>query len=367
MITLCTVFITIFDFGLPIYLQRETAVSKSRASELFSKVFTLSLFTFVIYMSIVLTLSKLIYGSIPTGLVIIIAITMFGSLLLNIACRTLSGLNDFKSQFHSLWISRVFILLYFIAGIYYLRFDIKYLMAAMLIGFMLNLVLLFGFMSKLGVSYTLNRFSLKDSITILKISVPLGLAVLFNFMYDKIDVLIISKTRDFSDVAYYNVAYGLFKAAMLSYSFLLAAAFTKVSSLSRNKRAVNLFFKKYFGLIGIIAFVFAVLLFVFSGPLVTIIYTAKFTPSIASLKILAFALVGNSLNNLTGVILNGIGLFKVVMYITLFGLVINIALNIAFIPLYGIIAAAAVTVVTEYFIFFFEYYYIRKILSLKSA
>jgi O-antigen/teichoic acid export membrane protein len=59
------------------------------------------------------------------------------------------------------------------------------------------------------------------------------------------------------------------------------------------------------------------------------------------------------------------GYFKVVMYITLYGFIINIVLNLFFIPLYGIKAASVVSVVTEYFIFFMQYYYLKKILKVE--
>lgn len=365
--TLTTVFITIFDLGLPIFLQRETAEFNPRATEIFSKVFTISLLVFVIYFAFVIGFTLLFYKNISVYLAAIIAFIMFESSLVNICSRSLSGITDFISQYKALWISRLYIVLFFFAGIYYFNFDIYSLMFVILIGFFLNLVLLFRYLYKNNINYSPGHFSLLETKAILKFSIPLGLAVLFNFMYDKIDVLLISKLRDFSDVAYYNVGYGLFKASMMSYSFILAAGFTRVSSISRNKRAVMLFFKKYFIVVLIISAGTACILFGISGWAVKLIYTSKFYSSIIVVQILSAAVVGNALNNLTGIILNGIGLFKAVMYITLFGLIINVMLNIVFIPVYGILAASVITVITEYFIFFFELYYVLKVLNLKKA
>lgn len=365
--TLATVFVTIFDFGLSLFLQRETAFNVYRAGELFSKVFTISLILFVVYLPALFGFASVFYPDIPAGLIIIVAVAMYESSFISICNKSLSGINNFKSQYNALWVSRLYILLFFIAGLFFLHFDLDSLVAIMLIGFFLNLVLLFRFLNKNDIHYTLRHFSFIEAKAILKLSIPLGLAVLFNFMYDKIDVLLISKLKDFSEVAYYNVGYGVFKSAMMSYSFMLAVGFTRVSKLSRNKRAVRLFFEKYFTVVLSISGTVSILLYFSSNWLIKFIYSVKFIPSIPVLQILSAGLIGAALNNLTGIILNGIGLFKAVMYITLFGLIVNIILNLAFIPTYGVLAAATVTVFTEYFIFFFELYYILKILKIKTT
>lgn len=363
--TLASVLVTIFDFGLPVFLQREIAVFNSRATELFSKVFTIGMLLLPVYFLLLYALSWLLYPNLQFSLVVIIGVTLYESSLINICNKSLSGLNDFKNQFSALWISRLYAVIFFIAALYFLHFTLDSLMAIVLIGFFLNLVLLFQYIYKNNINFSFSHFNFLEAKGILKISIPLGMAIVFNFMYDKIDVLLLSKLKDFSEAAYYNIAYGLFKSAMLSFSFLLAMGFTRVAAISRNKRAVLLFFKKYFFIIFIISIATGIIMFGLSGYIIKWVYTEKFNPSIPVLQILSVALVGNALNNLTGIILNGIGLFKAVMYITLFGLIVNICLNLLFIPHYGAMAAGVITVVTEYFIFFFEIYYVLKILKAK--
>jgi O-antigen/teichoic acid export membrane protein len=365
--TLSAVLGAIFDFGLPLFLQRETSLFVSRATELFSKAFTTALIIMPLYFAVIITSGWILYPTISIWLVLIVSGAIYVSVLVNICNKSLSALNDFRSQFTALWISRLYILIFFAAGMFYLYFDINSLMAVMLIGFFLNLLLLFWYLHKKNVEFTLSHFNFLEMKGILKLSAPLGLAVVFNFMYDKIDIILLSKMKDFSEAGYYNAAYGIYKSLMLSYSFILAAGFTRISKLSRSKRAADIFFRKYFLLILIIAAVTAVATFFLAGSAIRIIYTNKFQPSVPVLQILSVALIGNAMNNLTGIILNGIGLFKAVMYITLFGLIVNIALNFAFIPVYGAHAAAYVTVITEYFIFFFELYYVIRVLKAKAV
>ena len=104
----------------------------------------------------------------------------------------------------------------------------------------------------------------------------------------------------------------------------------------------------------------SIILFFGSDLIIRILYTGKFAEAAPVLKILSFALIGLALNNLTGIILNGLGFFRKNMNVTLLGLIINVILNLIFIPMYGIAAAAIITVITEYFILSGDYFYIRK-------
>src|SRR5437762_5597847 len=102
--TVATVFVTIFDLGLPIFLQKETSEFLSRATELFSKVFTISLLMFIIYFGFIIGFTQLFYKNISICLSLIIGFIMYESSLVNICCRSLAGINDFISQYKALWI-----------------------------------------------------------------------------------------------------------------------------------------------------------------------------------------------------------------------------------------------------------------------
>lgn len=365
--TLSTVFVAIFDLGLPLYLQRELSLSRIAGSELFSKLFFLNLLMFAVYFGFLYLAYAILYPQIPFLLFVIIALIMFESSLLNLCNKALAGINDFKSQFTAMWLARLYVLALVIVGIRFFSFDLASVISVLLAGFFLQLINLLWILDKRGIALSFHFLNPVQNISIIKISLPLGIAVIFNFLYDKIDVLIISKLLDFSQAAFYNVGYGIFKASALAFSFILVTGFTRVSSFSLNKNAVRLFFIKYLKLILIICIPMAAAVFFLSGLIINTFYTNKFSDSIIILKLLSPAIIAMGCNNLTGIVLNGIGLFKVVMYITLFGLIINIILNFAFIPVYGIKAAAVITCVTEYFILFLELYYLAKVLNIRIS
>ena len=362
LLTLMAVIIAVFDLGLPIFLQREISMDPLLAAEILSKVLATGLILFVFYLITGFALLELLYPGIPLMLFIITAVMMYSSSLVTLCNKALSGLNDFKSQFSAFLVPRILIIGSFAAGIYILHASLNRLMLVFALGVMLNLLLVLRSLKKANIRFSIKHFSFQSSFAVIKLSIPLGLAVVFNFLYDKIDVLLISKLADFSQAAFYNVGYGLFKSSSLAFSFLLVPALTQVASIREVKEEIAEFFSEYFFIISIICAIGTVIVYVLSGPLVTVLYSEKFASSVPVLRVLALGIPAMGLNNLAGVTLNGMGYFKVVMYITLYALVFNAVLNIAFIPVYGIMAPSVLTVLTEYFILITELYYLRKIL-----
>jgi O-antigen/teichoic acid export membrane protein len=357
--TLANVFITLLNFGLPIYLQREAAFAKENINGLFSRIITINIFVLAVYLLFTFSYYRLFYFSLSYKLFIVTVIPVYLYSNINILNSVLSGLGKYRIQFFSFLNSRVITIVSFILAAFLFKLSLPYLLVIYSLGFLYQIFLLLNKIKKENISISLN-YNLTELLAVLKLSYPLGMAVIFNYVYDKIDILMISKMTDYSQVGFYNIGYGIYKASSIAFSFLLVSGLTRVSYLSRRKEAVKLFFRKYaFGFL-FIGIVINVLLFLFSDLLVKIVYTEKFMPSALILKIVSFAVIGLALNNLTGVILNGLGLYRENMYVTFTGLVINVILNFIFIPVYGIIAAALISIITEYFIFLGDYFFIKQ-------
>lgn len=356
------VFISLLDFGLAVYLQREIAANKSDRTLVFSNIFAINLFAFVLYILLLFAIYYVLYPGTSIRIFTLISVSLYFGLLTETCNKVLSGLKIFKEQFTAFTLARIIILIIFIAGIYIFKINIVFLFLAYFSGMVFNWIYVFLILAKNNIKLNISAIRKSVIINILKQVSPLGLAVVFTFLYNKIDVIIISNLLDYSQVAFYSAAYGVYKSSSLAFTFLLAGGFTRVSEIAGNKTEIRHFFKQYMLLITIICVLVSILLFFFSEVLVKFLYTLKFLPSASILKILSFAVIAIGLNNLTGIILNGIGVFKVVMYITLFALFLNIILNFAFIPIYGIESAAVVTVVTEFFIFLFELYFLTRII-----
>jgi len=362
LITLSAVFISIFDLGLPIYIQREMAVNKNGGSEIFSRIFLTGTLMIILYFAAGSAAVSLIYSEIPYKLFALTALFMYSSFLVTLAGKALAGMDKYREQFTAYFIAHLITAGFFIAGLYYFYFTLSMLLSILLAGTGLNILLLIFYLYKSGISITFRNYTFDSVKKILSVSVILGLAVVFNFLYDKIDILIISKLRSFDETAYYNAAYGLFKSSSILFSFMLVSGFTQVAGLGRDPLQIREFYKSHWRAIMIICAASALALFLFAEPVINLIYTGKFENSVLILRILSFGIIAMGLNNLTGIILNGMGYFKIVMFITLYALIMNALLNLYLLPKFGITASAVLTVFTELFIFITEWYYMRKIL-----
>jgi O-antigen/teichoic acid export membrane protein len=362
LITLSMVLISIFDLGLPIYIQREIAVNRLRASEIFSNVFILGSLLIIVYFGVSSAIVLFLYMDIPYTLFIIISLMMYTSFLVTISNKALSGINEYKRQFTAFLLPRILITGLFFAGVYLFSFSLQILLLVMFAGIAVNLYITIIQLRKKQISISFKFFNSAGIKKILAISLPLGIAVVFNLLYDKVDLLLISKLRGFDEAAFYSIAYGLFKSSSIAFSFLLVTGFTRIAELNREPSQVRKFLYEHAKLISIICVIVTIILFIFPELIITVFYTGKFEDSVNILRLLSIGIIAMGLNNLTGIILNGMGYFKIVMFITLYAFIMNVILNSVLIPKYGIAASAVLTVFTEFFILVIEWYYLKKIL-----
>ncbi|HMQ68387.1 MAG TPA: oligosaccharide flippase family protein [Ignavibacteria bacterium] len=358
--SIANIFIILFDLGLPVLLQREVASGKESSSELASKILTLFALSFPVYFISAATYSKIFFPDISFTIITTVLLSVYFFSAGNLFNKILSGLNDFKSQFDVILKARLPALILLITAVFFSDSGLLIFLLIILMSSLIQIIFVFSAAKKHGLIFFFNGFKLKSTFSLVRLSLPLGMAVIFNFLYDKIDILLISKLTDFDQAAYYNVAYGIYKSSSILFSFLFVSGFTEVSSIRNNKAALRSFFRKYSVLLIEICLALTIILFFLSDQIVTLVYTDKFNDSAMILKILSVSLAGLALNNLTGIMLNGTGLFKENMKITLSGLILNVILNILLIPVYGIIASAVITILTEYFIFAGGYFYLNK-------
>lgn len=339
-------------------------MSSSRENNrwLFNKVIFVYLILFVPYLIVISLFYSIIYSDNPLGIPFLIFLIVYPGLTTMSCNRVLASLYEFKLQFFILLISRILILTVFIIAVFFLKNSLFTQLFILLSGTMLYFSLLIFFVRKEGIMISLRFFPAKDIIKLLKVSFPLGLAVIFGMLYDKIDLILISRLTDFTQTAYYNIGYGVFKASSLMFSFLFLAGLTKISYLSRRKSAVRIFFYKYSFLLIIITLLITVFLLAGAGFIINVLFTSKYDNSIIVLRILSFGITGLALNHLTGIILNGVSMYKENMKVTFWGLLLNVVLNLIFIPYYGILASCVISVLTEYFIFFGDLYFLKDLL-----
>lgn len=358
--SLANIFVIIFDLGIPLLIQKELSSGNKVSNNFTGNAIAISIALFPVYLFLLWTYQILFFPEFPFWLFASTAVLVYLFSFSNLLNKALSGIRNFYSQYRALLYSRVLTLCAILIFSLLFNADLTFLILLLTVGAIIHITGLLISLKNNNVCINPLTARFKIASRILKMSVPLGLAVLFNFLYDKIDIILISKLTDFENVAFYNIGYSVYKSSSLLYSFLFITGLSRISYLSKNKKAVRLFYKKYLFILLPVCLVSSLILYFFGGILISILYTDKFSGSEIILRILSFAVIGLALNNLTGVILNGLGMFRQNMNVTLAGLILNILLNIFFIPVYGIAGAAVITVFTEYFIFAGDYLYLKK-------
>lgn len=361
LMALSYIIVSFFDFGLPVFFQRDVSQAKKIGSA-YKTSLLLYVMIFPLYFALCFIYAEYFQPFSSVIIFIAIALSSYLSLYLNMMSKIVSGMLDFKAQFYFLIISRC--LFAALPAAYFLNFNvsIESVVIVLLLSYLLNLIFLYTYIEKNLLQEAKEKIDFKLLGSIIKISIPLGIIVLVNLMYDRVDVLLISKLLSYSDTGKYNIAYGLLKASTLSFSFILIEGFSKVSYLSRRISSVSLFLKKYAKIVLTVSAGAMLILFFAPDILVVFFYSAKYAESSALLKLLSFAVIPLALNNLTGIALNALGKFNFVLIAVTAGLITNVALNIILIPKIGLVAACYSTIITEIVVLILESAFLVKVL-----
>lgn len=219
--------------------------------------------------------------------------------------------------------------------------------AAYVVGGAIFVILAYYLIRRILRQSVLPFFSKDESIRLLRPATPIGLALIFNLIYFRVDVLILSYTRSSYEVGLYGLAYQFFEAALAIPIFFANALYPGLAALYVNsKRDYLQQIKTWFILLTLFSLATAVILFIASF-LIPKLYDSRFTPSVAALQILALGMPFFFISALFWHLLIIHDKQKLLIPIYLLGAVFNLVSNLILIPVYGFLAAAAITVVSE--------------------
>lgn len=349
----------LFSFGFPIFLQRETARGVFNKDELYTKFFTLN---FILYLPSILIsgiIFKLMYPDLSNTLLFILFLIIIFSSGESISTSFFRGLKQYKTNFLITLIMRL-ISIMFMTIIWLATKNPYHLIFVFIFCGLLLAFMLFLFLRKYYIFNYFRALTLKSLKNLSILILPIWLATLFNFSYDKIDVIIISKLLNLEQVSFYTIAYGVFKSSTIAFNFLLIGSLSQFASTSNDIGKVKILLKKYSKIVTVISMVLFLAMFLGGKLFLPLIYSDKYQSSVYILQILSFSIFPVALNNLIGVALNGLGLYKENMYVTIIGFLFNFAANIIVIPFFGIIGTAYITILTEIIILTGDFYFIRK-------
>jgi len=218
-----------------------------------------------------------------------------------------------------------------------------------------------------------NRFSnffyeidIKICKKILSEAWPFALATAFAVIYGQVDTIMLSIMKTDLVVGWYNSAYALVAVLSIIPGLLMTAVYPKLSDSFLNSKPlfVRLYKAslKYIFLVSIIIFP---LLFLFSRPIILLLYGSAYINSVIIFRILLsfsfFLFVNSALTYVLYAMGRQISCIKIMML----GLVFNIILNLLFIPEYSYIGASIAAIIPQILICLLFFSSINKKLSSK--
>lgn len=179
-------------------------------------------------------------------------------------------------------------------------------------------------------------------------SLPMGAILVIFTIYNRIDMVILSVFSGQEAVGLYGAAYRILEVLILGAAYFANAVLPLLSRYAETDRdKLRLLFRKSYVVLLLLGVGAAVATYVFAPLGIAIIAGPKFAGSVVALRILALVLVVAYFNHLNGYTLIALGKQWYSLAIALVALVVNVSLNLIFIPIYSYRAAAFITFLTE--------------------
>jgi O-antigen/teichoic acid export membrane protein len=185
--------------------------------------------------------------------------------------------------------------------------------------------------------------------SLFKKSLPLAATLFLNLLYVRADVLLLSILRPTVEVGIYTLAYKFFEFP-LNLSFFIMGSLYPIFLKSQRENKKK--FQRQIQKSSLVIFLFSFFISLFSfiaAPLISLV-KPEFSPSILPFRILSFSYPIFFLSNLFLWVIITKNKEKVLPFVYGSSLVLNVFLNLIFIPRYGYNASAAITVFSELFV-----------------
>lgn len=210
------------------------------------------------------------------------------------------------------------------------------------------------------------RFNPRFLLVFLRQSYPYALIVLLMMLYNRVDVLMIEQLlpNGKTEAGIYAAGYRLLDAAgmfSLLFANLLLPMFAR---MLKEEQSIESLMYVSFRLLMVAAITGSVSIYCYQAEIAKLLYTEA-TPYWGNiLAVLMLSFIAISGTHVFGTALLAKGKTKLLNQFFLMGIVLNIVLNLIFIPKYQALGAAVTTLITQFFIIIGEVVLVKNILNI---
>ncbi len=360
-----TLFGVVIDFGIQQYIIKKISEQPEHAKKFFHNFLAIEVVLALVVYTAMVTVAK-INGYEPL-VVKAIMIAGIGAAIHGLTYPFLAVITAFydlkKAAFLNFLASLINVIIICIT--IYFKLSILFLVTQQLIYASVAVILYYHFVQKfIGKPEVLKGMRLLDWQLVRKIfkaAFPFALLVGFSTLYNRIDVVLITKYLGYAETGLYTAAYKFFDLLAFFPAVVSHSLYPVFASLmaQHNVREIKLTMERYLRFMVAVALPIAVGGMLLARPIITLLAGDQFAGAAPVLAVLVWApailfiyIVVNSLviSQLT----------KFAMFITAGNVVLNIIGNIILLPRVGIIGAAAMTVASELVQGIFYFYFVRK-------
>jgi len=347
-----SIFVILVDYGFNIYIVREIAKAKEKAGVLLASILPFKLImAFVTICGLYLTIKIMQYSYI-TSFVIICMGVYYVLLSFSMFFRTVFMANEMMEYESIFSIVDKFLIFISVLLLLYNKIGIIsiVLIHPIIEIFMLTTSMYLVIKKFPQIKYTFSKELLKISI---KESTPFFLSSILLMVYLYIDTVMLSKMQSEIAVGLYNASYNLVYNLRMLVSPLIISLFPSMSlNASLDKSNLNFVYKKCKKLLLISGILITIICFLLSKQIILLLYGKKYIESIPAFSILIWEVPFIYLNGFYSYLLTSLNYQKSILYYLIIASLVNIILNIIFIPRFSFLGASVTTVLSEilYFI-----------------
>ncbi len=222
----------------------------------------------------------------------------------------------------------------------------------------LALILLLESVLYAGFFLFIYKVKLKEKITnwtidkkiifsLIKDSWPLIFTGVFSMIYARIDQLFIKHMLGPESVGIYDSAVRVSEVWYFIPNILVGSFFPAIVNAKRTSEKVyNSRIFKLGGFLIIMSLAISILVTILSNPIINILYGPSFAGAEIVLRIYVWSIIGTSLITLFSQHLLVEGKTKIIFILTIAPMIVNVILNILWIPKYGVTGAAFATLIS---------------------
>lgn len=232
--------------------------------------------------------------------------------------------------------------------IMFFNFSVAGAVIALFVGHLVYLATSLFFITRLGF---LPRFSFdfrfwRKSITS---SLPYGILAVLGLIYLRIDAVMLTFLKGEESTGLYGAAFKFLDGVHFIPVVVVTALYPVMSRIQQTSiRKLKSFYQKAVGGLLIISVVIALLLFFLAPVLIKVFYGESYLPSVLSLRILSVTAIFTFIHIPSVYLLFANEKFlPEAIFLSLFGVILNVVLNLLLIPPFDLYGASISTVIAE--------------------